>query len=455
MDSESPEVLCVLKVLTVKTNECKEAFSSVCIGNCLNGLQGMTSENAIVIEMLRALVLKVAKSPDVLTSQCVGSALMGVRRMNTLTTEVKTLLAILALKINDSTLVLDPISFSMALNGLRSMDESSVEMRALLGTLGDKINSMRETLLTPNVLSNALSGFRKLSGENPESRLVLHAILNKMGAAESTTVLGTARPIPMQFNSIEIGRALYGLQSMSAETCPDVLPMLKRLAVSVYTSKGPLYARDAGLALYGLKSHSEDYPDVKQVIAAITARLSLSVDIMNAKSVSMAMMGLQGLTSDSKEVCELLSLLSSRIGDLDSQACGNILYSMKKMNSQKSEVRGFLKALVPKIEACEGVMSSQELANAFYGERGQCDRVLLFTLRGFAYFLLASTKRTNFFSLPSFAHMWKFYLLCLPRFLRPSGLQGMDSTHAETRNLLRVLTQKLLESKDSTFTSQG
>ena len=34
------------------------------------------------------------------------------------------------------------------------------------------------------------------------------------------------------------------------------------------------------------------------------------------------------------------------------------------------------------------------------------------------------------------------------------GLQGMDSTHYETRNLLRVLTQKLLES-DVAFTGQG
>lgn len=31
----------------------------------------------------------------------------------------------------------------------------------------------------------------------------------------------------------------------------------------------------------------------------------------------------------------------------------------------------------------------------------------------------------------------------------------MDSTHAETRNALRVLTQKLIESKDTSFTSQG
>ena len=40
---------------------------------------------------------------------------------------------------------------------------------------------------------------------------------------------------------------------------------------------------------------------------------------------------------------------------------------MKKMTSDKAEVRAFLSALAPKIEACEQHMTAQELANAFYG----------------------------------------------------------------------------------------
>jgi hypothetical protein len=31
----------------------------------------------------------------------------------------------------------------------------------------------------------------------------------------------------------------------------------------------------------------------------------------------------------------------------------------------------------------------------------------------------------------------------------------MDSVHTETRNIVRVLTQKLIEAKDVVFTSQG
>ena len=399
MDSDCPDVLNILTVLTQKTFDCKEAFNSVCIGNCLNGLQGMSSDNAVVIEMLRALVIKVAKSPDAITSQCIGSALMGVRRMDTSTTVVKTLLAILALKINESQLVLDPISFSMALNGLRSMDESSVEIRALLSTLNEKINNMDEKVLSPNVISNAMSGLRKMSGEHPESRQVLTAILSKMGTPIVPVKANGPAPESIntrqqssigQFTSLDIGRALYGLQSMSAESNPNVLPALSRMALAVRTSRGPLYARDAGLALFGLKSHIEEGVEVKEILSAITSRLSLSEDTLNAKSASMAMMGLQGLTSESKEICDLLVLLSSRIGNLDSQACGNILYSMKKMTSSKSEVRAFLAAIAPKIEACDETMSSQELANAFYGETNLVNMPTLLYINFIDYFCASS-----------------------------------------------------------------
>ena len=323
MNSECEEVVRLLEVLTQKTVECKQAFNCICIGNSLNGLQGMSSENKAVIDLVRALVFKVAKSPEELTSVTVGSALMGVRRMTAVTTEVRTLLAILALKINDSKVLLDPVSFSMAFNGLRSMDETTIEMKALLGTLADKTNSMREEVLTPNILSNALSGLKMLTGESAETRQVVAAILNKMGApSDGETSSGTRsfkHPCIGQFDSLDIGRALYGLQNMSPDSCPELRPLLERLASSIRTSKGPLLAWDAGLALYGLKSHKEESPATDQIISAITLRLSLSGDVMSAKTLSMAMMGLQGMSSESSAVRDLLAVLTNRMGVFDSQ----------------------------------------------------------------------------------------------------------------------------------------
>ena len=327
MNSESEEILVILEFLTRKTIECKEEFNCMCVGNCLNGLQGMSSENKIVLELLRALVLKVAKSPEELTSITIGSALMGVRRMDTVTAEVRTLLAILALKINDSKTVLDPVSFSMAFNGLRCMDESSVEMRALLGTLADKADVMSEETLTPSILSNAMSGLRKIKGECYESRQVVTAILKKFGGPSDVSVsdsdpsnVRTWKHISLgQFDSLDIGRSLYGLQSMSIESCPEVRPLLERLALSIRFSKGPLYARDAGLALYGLRSHTDQSMESAAIVGAIAERTILSKDSFNAKSISMAMIGIQGLSSDSVAVTDLLAVLKDRVGPLDSQ----------------------------------------------------------------------------------------------------------------------------------------
>jgi hypothetical protein len=77
---------------------------------------------------------------------------------------------------------------------------------------------------------------------------------------------------------------------------------------------------------------------------------------------------------------------------LDAQACANILFSMKTMTSDEAEVRAFLTAIAPRLEASGELMSAQELANAYY------------------------------------------------------GLNGMDSCHAEVRNVLRILNAKLAAS---------
>jgi hypothetical protein len=215
------------------------------------------------------------------------------------------------------------VSFSMAFNGLRSMDETTIEMKALLGTLADKTNSMREEVLTPNILSNALSGLKMLTGESSEARQVVAAILSKMGAPSDDETQSGMRsfkhPSIGQFDSLDIGRALYGLQNMSPDSCTELRPLLERLASSIRTSKGPLFAWDAGLALYGLKSHKEESPATDQIISAITLRLSLSADVMSAKTLSMAMMGLQGLSSESGAVRDLLAVLTNRMGAFDSQ----------------------------------------------------------------------------------------------------------------------------------------
>ena len=52
-------------------------------------------------------------------------------------------------------------------------------------------------------------------------------------------------------------------------------------------------------------------------------------------------------------------------------------------------------------------------------------------------------------------HLQLIHTLTLETFVMLAGLQGMDSTYPETRNIVRVLTQKLIESKDAVFTSQG
>jgi hypothetical protein len=43
-----------------------------------------------------------------------------------------------------------------------------------------------------------------------------------------------------QYNSLEIGRALYGFQNMQAELCPDVKLIFAKMRDAVRNMKGPL-----------------------------------------------------------------------------------------------------------------------------------------------------------------------------------------------------------------------
>ena len=47
---------------------------------------------------------------------------------------------------------------------------------------------------------------------------------------------------------------------------------------------------------------------------------------------------------------------------------------MRKMSSDKVEVRNFLAAMTPKMEQCTQPMTAQELANAFYGKNKDKDK---------------------------------------------------------------------------------
>jgi hypothetical protein len=84
----------------------------------------------------------------------------------------------------------------------------------------------------------------------------------------------------------------------------------------------------------------------------------------------MAMLGLSKMSCTTPELRRLLGSLVKRVGQLDAQAVGNVLYSLQRMTSDTHEVRMLLAALAPRIEKVKQDMSPQELANAFYGMQG-------------------------------------------------------------------------------------
>jgi hypothetical protein len=264
---------------------------------------------------------------------------------------------------------------------------------------------MKESELTPRLISNALVGLRKMSGKAPETRLVLGAILAKMGSVADASAGQAAATSeePQRYTSLDISRSMSGILNMSVDSCPEAKALLVALTALIRRDLKYMTPDDAGFTLFGLKAQTEKSAEVRAALSVIREKLSKapSSEPMKAKAISMLMQGLQGMSSDVEEVTDLLKQITPRIGEFDAQACGNVLYSLKRMTSDQKAVRVLLQTIAPKIESCSQKLSAQELANAFF------------------------------------------------------GLQGLDSKFPEVRNIVKALTKKLVQAGDVKFSSQG
>jgi hypothetical protein len=203
---------------------------------------------------------------------------------------------------------------------------------------------------------------------------------------------------------VDIGRALLGVQSISATQNKAVKTIIGKLAVEIEKSNAitRITAQDIGLALFGLRAQTDSsLPEIQSILSALTMTIKQCKDQFTPQIITMAMLGLSSL-SPSQEVYNTLSALSDKLKQVDSISVGSLVYSLKKMSSDVPEVRSFLKKLTPLIHSCKSQLKSQDLANAYYG-------------------------------------------LC-----------NMDNDHTEVVDLIRALNEKLMSAKSSVqFSAQG
>lgn len=151
-----------------------------------------------------------------------------------------------------------------------------------------------------------------------------------------------------------------------------------------------LSSQHIGLALYGLKSLSihSDVSEINTLLSTLAIKIiqsqlhssnalstTLTTTTLPAQSFGMSMLGIAGCSSDRVEICAILSALTPRISELNPQSCGNVLYAMHKMKSNRREVRGMLSAIarimtITTTSFDDTPMDAQELCTALFGLQG-------------------------------------------------------------------------------------
>lgn len=411
-----PAVLEVIESMAQRVEESSRStvglqFTSQGIASSFNALQGCTSDKPAALAMLRALLPHLRALPTI-DQIGIGSCTMGLRSMSGETQEVRDVLEVLAEKIEGmADLKMSEHSIVSAFSGLRNFNDTLPVVRRFVGTLNDKLEqclATETTRFSPGSIGNILHGMRKMSGEYLETRRTLALMAQALEAHGDK-----ASPPTVPFPAIDLGKCVYGFNSMSAVADSSEMHSLLRLLAQKWDGvpAGSFTVRDLSQALFGMRgmSSNNDVPEIRYLMRVLVRHakaLSATGHSFSAQSLSMILLGVQKCSNNDpqhgQEVRDLLAALSSKhMGSVDNRCVGNCLYAMSRMTSEDGQVRSFLGSLVAQMRAARNLdYSSQELANAFY------------------------------------------------------GLQNMNSEHPEVVDVLRELALGLTKLKES-FTSQG
>ena len=410
-------------------------FNSISIGSALSGFKAMDATTPVVAAILNALAYKIEQSSEIYNQDTVASCMVGMQSMSDDSAAVRRVLAALTEKLNQHPNIQGG-TVKWASSKTKTKTKSSSTPSKWSSSIAERKNDgggglgadflLKETEIlathvtgdhsSPSVdmedvegeiatfsagnIALCLTSMRRMSGKYPQTRGFLDAMQRKV-------MVRAKQP----FKSQDIGRSLYGLQSMSVTTDQrgkygDVLRVLTgKLLRKLEQMEGQLLPRDIGSALYGLKSsrirregrkkdnerdkknenenENEKEKDagkpsleheVTELLTHMAVRIASAPDTsLSAQSFGMALLGMMSMSSDVREVQQVLHALTPRLkaSTLDHQACANILYGMRSMSSGRSDVRNFLAVLAPKIHSCAGstevTFTPQEISNCFYG----------------------------------------------------------------------------------------
>eukprot|EP01035_Chromulina_nebulosa_P025611 gene25611-33443_t len=270
---------------------------------------------------LVALTAQVQACKDMNTDD-VSVALYGCQRLSSVCPEVLQLICALIPKLNSCPDALSAKGVGNALYGLRNLHASNPEVLELVRSLTPKVRACKETMNAESV-SMAIQGLKNLRSEYEEVIELLKALLPKIRS------FGVG-----YFNSYLLVMSLNSLQNFRSHHVEKVS-----------TCRDGLNNFEVGMALCGLQNLDSAQPQVLDLVWALIPLIQLDGPITNEQGTH---------DSDGEGIHGYDNGMSTHDVRLSAPQVGMVMYGLRSLSSQHSEVLQLVGAVVPMVAACEG-----------------------------------------------------------------------------------------------------
>lgn len=225
MSAEHTSLRRLIVNLTSRLRAC-DMSDEINLASCFYGLQSMSVDRPVVEDLLIELSLQLERGLGPYNKIFFGSTMLGMRNMSSSHPAVQRLVMMIVKKMEACTQSFDAETISNTLSGLQNLSSRHQCVRRLLATINKKIAESGDEPMTAQGIGDALYGLQSMDADSIEVRELLLLLVNKIELSSRAMI---------NLNPQQAGTAVYGLQGI-CYTVPSASSLFKLLSGEIETS---------------------------------------------------------------------------------------------------------------------------------------------------------------------------------------------------------------------------
>lgn len=360
-----PNSIAARSVLAELCKKLQAVSSEVVAGDLISmliALKGMSASNPLAQTVLRTVLVLTHDVANMVTLSPAQLA-MGIGSIGNMSNDdaaVRGVVAWLTRALSDCTEPFTMKDIAVSLSGLQHMNSGTrEEVLALLSQLAKKIeNCHKVSSCSPFHASLCLNALQNFSCKDKSTRLVMKSLVSKLETC------------PGEFTGADVSSALFGVNNMSDE-CEEVRLVLDALTSRIRLATTPMATSDLLQSIYCLKSMHHNSAELKTLIGVLADLLATSHGPALPKDICSALFGMQGksCTASDKNMSSLLSALELKLRSgsrsrFRLRSVGAALFGLSHIGGRSDpNVNIIMFMLIDKLLNCTDPLSALDVKN--------------------------------------------------------------------------------------------